>query len=159
MTWQWLLAICAIWLALSLVYVYRLRTIVYRRERKVLGDLEGISATAGRWTAILSAASRRELRRSVEALRRVVETLSSSASFEVRVAAASEMRSLLEQAARWVTQDPAAFPADIHGATEEVRYALDRAQASLDEYRAAAADAAFVGRRFPLSLIAWIVAQ
>ena len=71
--------------------------------------------------------------------------------------AASEIRSFLAQAVRWVTQDPAAFPTDIHGTTEELRQALDRTQVSLDEYHAAAADAAFAGRRFPLSLIALAV--
>jgi len=154
MTWQWLVVVCAIWLALSVAYVRQLRIIVHRRERTVLADLGGIAASAGGWTAALSTASRRDWRRSVEGIQRVVETLSSSASLEARVAAASEIRSLLGQAARWVTQDPAAFSADIHGATEELRQALDRTLASLDEYRAAAADAAFAGRRFPLSLIA-----
>lgn len=154
MTWQWLFLIFAIWLALSMVYARRLRTLVGRRERTVLADLGGLAASAGGWTAALSGASHRDWRRSVEGIQRVVETLSSSASLEARVAAASEIRSFLRQAVRWVTQDPAAFPADIHGATEELRQALDRMQASLDEYRAAMADATFAGRRFPLSLIA-----
>lgn len=70
------------------------------------------------------------------------------------MAAASEIRSLLGQATRWVTQDPAAFPADVRSAIEDVQEALDRTQASLDEYRAAAADAGLAGRRFPLSLMA-----
>ena len=123
----------------------------------MLADLEGLAAVAGGWTAALSAASHRDWRRSVEGLQRVVETVSSSASLEARVAAASEIRSFLAQAARWVTQDPAAFPADIHSAAEYLRNALDRMQSSLDNYQAAAADAAFAGRRFPLSLIASVV--
>jgi hypothetical protein len=157
MTWQWLVVVCAIWLALSVAYVHQLRAIVYRRERTVLADLGGLAASAGGWTAALATASHRDWRRSVEGLQPVVETLSSSASLEARVAAASEIRSFLEQAARWVTQDPAAFPADVRGATEELQQALDRTQANLDEYEAAAVDATFAGRRFPLALIASVV--
>ena len=159
MAWQWSLAIFAVWLALSLAYVRKLRAILGRRESTVIADLDALAARTGNWTAVLSAASHRDWRRSAEGLQPVVETLSRSVSLETRVAAAGQVRSFLEQAARWATQDPAAFPADIHGATEEVRHALDRVQASLDEYRAAAGDAAFADRRFPLSVIAGIGAK
>ncbi len=154
MIWQWLIVALAIWLSISLAYVLRLRTLVYGRERTVLADLEGLAVVAGGWTAALSSASHRDWRRSVEGLQRVVETLSSSASLGARVAAASDIRSLLEQAGRWVRQDPAAFPADIHGAAEDLRNALEGIQASVDDYQAAAADAAFASHRFPLSLMA-----
>lgn len=154
MTWILLISGLVAWTVVGLVYMVKLRCFLEAKEGLLRQGLDASVVCLRSWQASYRDVGYREWRESMVVLDLCLERLTEAVSLRDSLADVKEMRQLVDQQKSLADDAQAAVPSETVRRASEVAGALERLDREVTEYSSAAADAAFVCGRFPLSLMA-----